>query len=196
MLDREDRRRLPVTVVLGGVLLGLMVAVTIRPSLHAVLAAHLGVDWDQLVDGRAWRLTTSSLVQDGGGIVWPIVALLACLPLAERRFGSWFTLGLYVVADMVSTVVPLAIAAAVGDPESHDPNIGSSAGLVGLLAAWVVTLEERPVRNAALAVLVVALAGTIVVDPELASTQHAVAAAVGVVAGSSWAHRTRRSSRP
>jgi membrane associated rhomboid family serine protease len=188
--------RVPLTVALGGVLAALMAASAVAGSTHRDLVDALGVTWPDLAHGRLWRLPTSSLVQEDAGIVWPIVALLPALPVAEARMGPARTLLTWVAADAAATVLALAALEAAGDRLATAPNIGSSAGLLGVLAAWTMLLPERH-RRRAVAALGAGLALALVVDPELAAVQHVIAAVVGGLLGhrlrSSPTHLRRRS---
>lgn len=178
-------RRLPVTLGLGGLLLALMVANGLRTPPHSVLVQQLGLSWRDLERLRLWRMATSSLVQDGTGVVWPIVALLPALAAAELRFGSAPAAAVYLLSDLVSTVPVLALLALAGTAGSRGaerlaglPNVGSSAGLFGVLAAVVAASPGR-VRRIAASVLVAGLAASLALDWELAGVQHVIAALVG-----------------
>jgi hypothetical protein len=182
-------RRLPVTLALGGLLLALMLASALHAPSHAVLVQRLGISWPDLEHLRLWRMATSSLVQDDTGLVWPIVALIPALAAAELRFGSAPAAAAYVLIDIVSTVPVLGVLALAGAAGSRGaerladlPNIGSSAGLVGLLAA-VIAAHRGPARRLAAAALATGLAAGLALDRELASVQHVVAALAGIVVG-------------
>jgi hypothetical protein len=191
-------RRLPATLALGGLLLALMVATVLHAPPHSVLVLRLGVSWRDLEHLRLWRVATSSLVQDDTGVVWPIIALVPALAAAELRFGSAMTVGAYVLIDVVSTVpvlAALALAGAAGlrgaERLADLPSIGSSAGLVGVLAAVIAALRGRPRRLAA-AALAAGLAAALAFDWELASVQHAIAALAGAAAGITLTRRRPR----
>jgi hypothetical protein len=186
--------RYPLTLLLGGLLVALMVATVADPGLHGRLVARLSVSWPHVGAGHLWRLPTSSLVQESSGWVWPIAALLAALPAAEARFGALRTLLIYVVCDAASSLLALGALEVVGDRRlAAEPNIGSSAGLLGLLAAWIATLRP-PGRRQAAGALGAGLGIALVVDPELAAVQHVIAAVTGALIGSSWVHLQRRTS--
>lgn len=188
--------RYPLTALLGGVLAVLMVATVVHSGLHDWLVARLGVTWPLITAGRLWRMPTSTLVQEDGGIVWPIVALLAVLPVAETRFGPVRALVTYVLCDALCTVLGLGALDLLGDRQlAATPNVGSSAGLLGLLAAWIAQLAP-PHRLRAATALAAGLTAALVFDPELASVQHVIAAAAGGLLGSSWSHLRRGSSTP
>jgi membrane associated rhomboid family serine protease len=158
-------------------------AASVRAPAHRALVSRLGVTWPEIARLELWRVLTSSLVQDDRGIVWPIVALLAALPLAERRFGSAPALATYFAVDIVSTVPVLAVLALAGASRlAGTPNVGASAGLVGLLAATIAARRGRT-RAAAAAAGVAVLAVLLALDWELASVQHAIAAVAGAGAG-------------
>jgi len=195
-------RRLPATLALGGLLLALMVATVLHAPPHSVLVERLGVSWPDLEHLRLWRVATSSLVQDDSGVVWPIVALLPALAAAELRFGPAPAVAAYVLVDVVSTVPVLAVLAAAAAAGSRGagrladaPNIGSSAGLVGLLAAVIAACRARTRRRAA-AALAAGLAAALALDWELASVQHVVAALAGAAAGLWLARRRRAPGEP
>lgn len=197
----RSARRLPATLGLGGLLLALMVATLLHAPSHSLLVQRLGVSWPDLEHLRLWRVATSSLVQDDSGVVWPIVALLPALAAAELRFGSVATVAAYVLVDIVSTVPVLAglALAGVGGSQGAErlaelPNIGSSAGLVGVLAAAIAVHGGRTRRLAA-AALGAGLAAALALDWELASVQHAIAALAGAAAGL-WLARRRGAPGP
>ena len=186
--------RYPLTLLLGGLIASLMAATVIDPGLHGRLVARLSVSWPHLAAGHLWRLPTSSLAQEDPGFVWPIAVLLAVLPAAESRLGTVRTLLVYVVCDAASSLLPLGALEIIGDPQlASEPNIGSSAGLLGLLAAWIATLRA-PHRCRAGWALGVGLLLALVIDPELAAVQHVIAAITGGLLGSSTIHLRRRSS--
>ena len=173
-----------------------MVATVIDPGLHARLVHRLSVSWPVIAEGRLWRVPTSSLVQEDSGWVWPIGALLVALPLVEGRLGTLQALLVYVVCDAASSLLALAALEVIGDERlAGEPNIGSSAGLIGLLATWIATLPA-PHRGRAGAALAVGLAIALAIVPDLAAVQHIMAAATGGVLGSSLVHLRRRSSTP
>jgi hypothetical protein len=156
----------------------------------------LSVSWPEIGAGRLWRLPTSSLVQEESGVVWPIAALLAALPVAEARLGTLRALLAYVVSDAASSLLALGALAIIGDERlAAEPNIGNSAGLLGLLAAWIATLPA-PHRGRAGAALGLGVGIALAIDPELAAVQHVIAAATGGLLGSSAFHLRRRSSAP
>jgi hypothetical protein len=188
--------RYPLTLLLGGVLVALMVATVIDPGLHPRLVDRLSVSWPQIGDGRVWRLPTSSLVQEESGWVWPIAALLAALPAAEARLGALRALLVYVICDAVSSLLALGALEIIGDERlAAEPNIGSSAGLLGLLAAWIATLPA-PHRGRAGVALALGVGIALVIVRDLAAVQHVIAAATGALLGSSVVHLRRRSSAP
>lgn len=199
---RSTVRGLPVTLVLGTILITFMVASAGRAPWYHWLVIHLGVTWPDIAALRLWRVPTSSLVQEQPGIVWPIVALLPVLVAAERRFGSARTFATYALLDATSTVPVLGSLAFAGTAGSstaqrlaETPNLGSSAGLVGLLAALIATLGGRARRLAAGA-LVVGLACGLALDWELAGVQHVIAAIAGGVAGLWLSRANLRGVRP
>lgn len=186
--------RYPLTLLLGGLLVALMLGTVVDPGLHGRLVARLSVSWPHLGALHLWRLPTSSLVQEQSGFVWAIAALMLALPAAEARFGSLRTLLIYVVCDAASSLLALGALELIGDERlAAEPNIGSSAGLLGLLAAWIVTLRP-PARRQAGGALAAGLAIALAVDPELAAVQHIIAAVTGALLGSSAIHLRPRSS--
>jgi hypothetical protein len=186
--------RNPLTLLLGGLVASLMAATVIDPGLHGQLVARLSVSWPHLGAGQLWRLPTSSLVQEDPGFVWPIGVLLAVLPAAESRLGTLRALLVYVVCDAASSLLALGALEIIGDQRlASEPNIGSSAGLLGLLAAWIATLGP-PRRCRAGWALGAGLLLALVIDPELAAVQHVIAAITGGLLGSSRIHLRRRSS--
>jgi hypothetical protein len=188
--------RYPLTLLLGGLIVGLMVATVIEPGLHARLVDGLSVSWPEIGAGRLWRMPTSSLVQEDSGFVWPIAALLAVLPAAEARLGTLRTLLVYVICDAVSSLLALGALEVIGDGRlASEPNIGSSAGLLGLLAAWIATLPA-PHRGRAGAALGLGVALALAIAPDLAAVQHVIAAVTGALLGSSIVHLRPRSSAP
>jgi hypothetical protein len=186
---RLSPHRWPVTALLTAVIVGLLVA-----GEAGLGVARVGITWPALADGEVWRIPVSALVQeDVGG--WAILLLVPCLGLAEHRFGSWAALLVFFGVDALSTVPVLAalhLVGGVGGAQAArlagEPNVGSSAGLVGALGAWV---AARPPRTRWRWVL--GLAGALVVgmaiDPELAGVQHAIAAVIGGAAGVALARR-------
>jgi membrane associated rhomboid family serine protease len=187
-------RRYPLTLLLGSLLVALMVATVIDPGLHPRLVDRLSVSWPEIGAGRLWRVPTSSLVQEESGFVWPIAALLPVLPAAEARLGTLRTLLVYVICDAASSLLALGALEIVGDQRlAAEPNIGSSAGLLGLLAAWIATLPA-PHRGRAGAALALGVVIALAIDPELAALQHIIAVATGALLGSSVTHLGRRAS--
>lgn len=182
-------RRLPVTLTLGAVLLALMVATVLGSPSHAQLVRVLGLSWPDLEHLRLWRVLTNSLVQDDTGVVWSIVVLLPALAVLELRSGSAAAAGTYLLCDIASTVPVLLALGLAGDAGSAgaerlaaQPNVGSSAGLIGVLAAVIGSSRSRA-RPVFAVVLAAFLAGSLVFDWELAGVQHAIAAAIGAAVG-------------
>ena len=188
--------RYPLTLILGGLIVAVMVATVIDPGLHPRLVEHLSVSWPEIGAGKLWRMPTSSLVQEDSGFVWPIAALVTVLPAAEERLGTLRALLVYVICDAASSLLALGALEIVGDQRlAAEPNIGSSAGLVGLLAAWIATLPA-PHRRRAGAALPLGVVIALTIDPDLAAFQHVIAAATGGLLGSSLIHLRRRTSAP
>ena len=191
-------RRFPVFFLLGTTLIALMAAGALSASWYGALVRHLGVTWPEIAALELWRVPTSSLVQEDTGVVWAILLLLPVLAVAERRFGPARTLATYVLVDAISTapvLAALALAGAAGSAPARrladTPNLGSSAGLVGLLAAWIATLGGRA-RRLSVVALGIVLAGALAFDWELAAVQHAVAAIAGATVGLWLSPRRRR----
>lgn len=182
-------RRFPASLTLGTTLTATMTATALQPSWYDPLVRRVGVTWPDVAALQLWRVPTSSLVQQQTGIVWPIVALLPVLAAAELRFGSATTLATYALVDALGTVPVLAVLALSGaaglsqaQKLADTPNLGSSAGLVGLLAALSATLGGRQRRLAA-SVLATGLACALLLDWDLADAQHAIAAIAGGAIG-------------
>jgi hypothetical protein len=193
-------RVVPVSLTLGTTLVATMAVTELRASTHESLVRLLGVTGADLAALQLWRVPTSALVQQQTGMVWPIIALLPALVAAELRFGSVLTLATYVLVDAISTVPVLGALALAGVAGSgaaerlaNTPNLGSSAALVGLLAASIATLAGRP-RLLAASALVIGMAGGLVLDWELAGVQHAIAAIAGGAVGL-WLSQRRRNAR-
>ena len=194
-------RAVPASLTLGTTLVATMAVTELRPSTHESLVRLLGVTGADLAALQLWRVPTSALVQQQTGMVWPIIALLPALVAAELRFGSALTLATYVLVDAISTVPVLGVLALAGAAGSgpaerlaDTPNLGSSAALVGLLAASIATLGGRP-RLLAASALVIGMACGLVLDWELAGVQHAIAAIAGGAVGL-WLSQRRRNARP
>lgn len=190
-------RRTPAALVLAAVIVGVMAVGAVSPAAYGWLVRHAGVTAAALGRGQLWRVPASPLVQDRRGVVPAIVVLLPALVAAERRFGTAAAVGVFFVADAVSTV-PVLVALAVLGPVWHAasvaerPNVGSSAGLLAVLAAWAVT-RPPPARRVWFAVIAGGIAGAAAVDPDVAAVQHVVAVLVGAAAGRLlWARSAAR----
>lgn len=169
------------------VLLVLMAATAGDPGCHAMLADRLGLDWPDLTGLRWWRVPLSPLLQEDVGIRWSIIALFPALFLAESRLGSRLMLLAFFACDALSSVPTLAALEGLGNVGftearelAGEPNLGSSSGLIGLLAVWVGSLPATNRRAWAVAALAVFVAANLAVERDLASIQHGVAMMVGM----------------
>lgn len=183
-------RGFPVTVGLLGVTLWLMIVTQEDPLFHRDLVRALGLSWPELEALELWRIPASALVNTESGLQWAIVLLLLLVPLAESRFGSLVTLGLFFAADAVASLSMLAalrLADLAGDAGAGEAanrhDVGSSTGCYGLAAALVVSVSPGRRRRIAAAVLAVWLLGALALNRDLADLQHAVAAAAGAAIG-------------
>jgi hypothetical protein len=184
--------QLPVTVVLGAIIVGIIAA-----STAGLDVSRVALTWPVLAAGDVWRIPVSPLVQEDPAD-WSILLLLPCLALAEHRFGSPAALLLFFGVDALSTLpvlTALHLAGVAGWREAREladePNMGSSAGLIGALGAWIAALAPRTRWRWALG-LAGALAVGMAVQPGLAGVQHVIAAIVGAAVGVAL---TRRMSR-
>lgn len=183
-------RRFPASLMLGGAMVWFMAATAGDAGYHATLVGHFALNWGDLAALQWWRVSLSSLVQEDPGFAAPILGLLVVLPLAERRFGMLPTVALFLVCDAVSSVPTLALLQVAGDSGSataaelaSEPNLGSSAGLLGLLAAWITALPRSRWQVASAALLALGLLAGIAVERELADVQHLLGAGAGAMLG-------------
>lgn len=83
--------------------------------------------------GAWWRAVTALLVQSSGWfqLLFNLAALAVVAPVAERRFGSWPMLLVFVVSGVAAQAVSMAGWSRQGGGDSV-----AICGLVGALAAW------------------------------------------------------------
>lgn len=178
-------RRFVGTLALGGTIVWLMAASAGDPSYHETLASRFAMSWSAVAGLELWRIPLSSIVQQDAGWIPQIVLLLGALVLAEARLGTRRTLATYVACDALSTLPVLVVLHLVGPlipgagRLADAPNLGSSAGLYGLLAASIASLAPGRVRTGAALGLGATLLVAGVVDPELGAWQHVIAATLG-----------------
>ena len=134
------------------------------------------------------------LVQVWVEAVWTVIAAWLLLGPLEAIVGSWRLLLLGVVGHVVPTVtvdlVWLAGGRADGSLAALD--VGTSAVIVTVAAALAVAASSLPLAVA----LAIGLAGDLAVAPNLASVEHLVATAIGVVAALALRPRRRASAHP
>lgn len=175
-------RRFAGSIALAAVITWVMAASSGDPAYHRLLVDRFAVSWPSLSGLELWRIPSSSLVQQDTGWVVQITLLLGALVLAEARLGSRRMLATFFLADAVATVPTLIVLHLLGSSAARvadEPNLGSSAGLFGVLAAAIASLGPSRLRTVAATLLAVGLAVAAAADPEVTSWQHALAALVG-----------------
>ena len=157
-----------------------------NPVRHTRLLEQLGLNWQDVVSGRIYRLVTAIFVQSAPGLRATIGLLLIVFPIAEWRLGSWKSTAVLFIGDWTSTIVVLvglrlgavsgfhgALTAAM----TRDGGASSAAHAVAAAAAATVPLQRF--RR----LLVGAISGEIVLSallgPHLFDVQHALSAVTG-----------------
>jgi len=177
----------PVAVAIIGAQLYVMAATTVDSDLHRQLVGHFAFGWPDLVHLQLWRLLSSTLVQARAGFaVGNLVVLVVALFAAERRFGSRLAAAVFVIGDIVSTLVVVLMARLAGALGSTSAlhaalhrDSGSSAAGFALVAALAASLPAGRARNIAMLSVVGLLAAMLAIGHAEADVQHLVAAASG-----------------
>jgi len=195
MANRPDRvlgrigraaRRVPFSLVLLSVALGLEVATGQSHALHTWLRQHFAVSWPDLRNFELHRLALSPLLQTRPGIVGTIVWLLCVfLPWLEWRLGSRLAAAVFFLGDWLSTA-PVLAALAVADrfgvsgagPLAAARDSGSSAGALAAAAAIAASYRGRT-RLVLLLVVFAFLGLRLALVGRMYDYQHLVAAGVG-----------------
>ena len=179
-------RRFPVSLVLGGLLLLLMVITQGRPATHRTLQRHFATSWDQLRVGQLWRVLTSTFVQGGPGLVGGVLVLLVLVPIAEWRIGSYVTGAAFFLGDWVSSIVVLLgarVGAALGSGTAAHVLVhldsGSSAACYACAGAMLARMAAGRIRLLLVSLLVADLVIEGVLTHMLAEIQHPIAVLVG-----------------
>ncbi|HQZ38045.1 MAG TPA: rhomboid family intramembrane serine protease [Vicinamibacterales bacterium] len=190
-------RRLPFTIVMSAAMFATAVwsSTTHRP-LGIPASDMLGLAGTHLADGQWHRLVTSVFVTKGAAVFWRSwAALTVFTALAERRWGSWPTAGLFWGGHLWAVlVVTLGVAMPLYRWGSEaglllftSSDVGPSAGYWSCIGAVVAGLPPRRrwpiglVMGAALVVALSASSNAIASAPDrvLADAAHLVAFASG-----------------
>jgi hypothetical protein len=173
----------------------------------------LGLAGAHLAAGEWHRLVTSVFLTQGGAVFWRSWAALTCFTaLAEWRWGSWPTAGLFWGGHVWAVLVTVGVATPLYQWGSEAGlllftanDVGPSAGYFSCLGAIVAGLSVRPRWLAALGIGAALIAtlpagwSTLASAPErvLADTAHLVAFAFGFgLAIALGLHQARPSSHP
>ncbi|MFD8142864.1 rhomboid family intramembrane serine protease [Streptomyces sp. NPDC059708] len=165
--------RRPVPVVAAGlvaVMVVLGVAQSLVPGMVGALAREPGGAW--------WRAVTALGVQSSGWgqLLINLAALAVVAPVAERRFGPWWTALVFAVSGVAAQAVSMAGWSPRGGGDSV-----AVCGLVGALAAWYAVRGTGAPRRAA---LLVPASGLVLC---LLANNHGVGLLVGCAAGAALA---------
>ncbi|MER5950959.1 rhomboid family intramembrane serine protease [Streptomyces sp. NPDC001904] len=167
-LLRTWRPPLPFAALALSVLMaGLAVAQNVFPGMVDALERHPGGSW--------WRAVTALGVQSSGWsqIVFNLAALVVVAPVAERRFGPWRMLLVFLVSGVAAQAVSMAGWSRTGGGDSV-----AVCGLVGALAGWYALRGVRP--GARRLAVVVPVAGVVLC---LLANNHGVGLVVGAALG-------------
>lgn len=181
----RSARRFAASLTVAAVILWTMAATAGDTAFHQTLVDRFALSWPSLAALELWRIPLSAFVQEDAGWVAQIVVLLLALGLAEARLGTRRTVVTFFLADAASSVPALLALHLFGSWSpalgrlADEPNLGSSAGLLGLLGACAASIEATRVRLGCAAVLAGGLATAAVIDPEFSALQHAVAVVAG-----------------
>ncbi|MEU5191621.1 rhomboid family intramembrane serine protease [Streptomyces klenkii] len=176
-LLRAWRPPVPVAaIVLVAAMVVLGMAQMVFPAMVDAMERH--------PDGAWWRAVTALLVQSSGWfqLLFNLAALVVVTPVAERRFGSWPMVLVFVVSGVAAQAVSMAGWSRQGGGDSV-----AICGLVGALAAWYA------VRGSLVAlrrvVLLIPGAGVLLC---LLTNNHGVGLLVGCALGVGWATPARQ----
>lgn len=165
------------------------------PTLRGAVGAGVG----PLREGHWWSLLSSALWCPGlVSYLVNTVAVIALLPVAERRLGSLRAGGLLVAVQVAGTLVGLGLAASVGlgggrwaDQLQASVAVGPGAALVGTVLATSAGLAALWRRRLRL-VLLTALVMLVLYSGLLGDVLRLAAGLVGLTAGMATLGRARR----
>ena len=167
----------------------------------AQMIDRFGLRWEDFAHPPQWyRVLASPYVQPEADLGISLLALLALLVLliaAELRFGTWQTVRTFVITDVISSLavfVGLHIAELNGNRWAaiiHRRDGGASSGTIGVVLAFLLTLQHTWIRRSLIGALALVLLRALIFSRELADIQHVAAALVGyAIARSSRRTRT------
>ena len=196
-------RTYPFSVALAALVTWFMTATAVSRGTFTALLRRFGLAWRDLLHLELWRLPTSQLLQPHPGFVWTnVVLIVALVPWAERRLGTWRTAATFFFGDWISTILVLIgirLSSGLGYAHAHEllrvRDSGASSGTWALAAAIAWTLPRGRVRTTAVVGVFTVLAGALVVDHRLFDLQHLLAA-VGAIALVEVSHLRRGSGTP
>ncbi|MEU6620065.1 rhomboid family intramembrane serine protease [Streptomyces litmocidini] len=176
-LLRSWRRPVPrAAAALVGVMVVLGVAQTVAPTMIDALERH--------PDGAWWRAVTALTVQSSGWfqLLFNLASLAVVAPVAERHFGAWRTVLIFVTSGVTAQAVSMAGWSPQGGGDSV-----AICGLVGALGTWYAARGSVvALRRTA---LLIPLAGLVLC---LLTNNHGVGLLVGCALGAGPAVPARR----
>ncbi|HXH22804.1 MAG TPA: hypothetical protein VNN10_12325 [Dehalococcoidia bacterium] len=175
---------------------------TVFRSEQPLILRTIGFDFDTLQAGRLYVLPLVPLVQEHAGLTWHLALQVALYVGALEFFaGPWMAWAVFFTSDLIASVGSALLfrgLAAAGSATAasylHTPDLGSSAGMLGALAA-ASTLAPRRLRAPAVASLILVTVFTLLFIHREYPFEHALGAAAGLLCG--WAYSRRdRPRRP
>ena len=148
----------------------------------------LGLRWEDLIQPFQWfRVVSSPYVQPDADLGVSLLVLLACLLVAEQRFGTRRTIVTFVATDVLSTVAVfltmriLEVFGSITASVIHIRDGGSSSGTIGVAAALLAATRHTTLRCVAATGLAGLLLERVVRSHELADWQHLAAGLIATL---------------
>lgn len=197
---REVVLRFRFTLALLAVIttVGVLTGTVLRPEQSRILHT-IGFDFDALRAGRWYVLPLAPLVQERAGLTWHL-ALQVALYVGALEFlaGPWVALAVFFASDLVATVGSALLfrgLAAAGSATAvsylHTPDLGSSAGMLGALAAAAMLGPSRLRIPAATSLTLITTVTLLLIHREY-PFEHALATAAGLLFGWAFGRRDGR----
>jgi lysylphosphatidylglycerol synthetase-like protein (DUF2156 family) len=195
-------RRMPFTIAVQSLLLGLLVASALNGLVQPELLVRSGLGWSDVVHRLGWWLLGSQLLQTTPDLVLVNLTVgLVALPLAECRLGTRRAAAFW-ACDWLAGLTLLGVAPLVPSVASFDslhlvtsPDGGPSAAVWALILAAALTVSDTRARRTATAAGLAFLIGVAVFRQDFADL-HRLLAAVLAVAGAVMASRLLPARRP